>query len=251
MTHSPYPPTRHAQRALPRRHRALSRPAGRDAGAGGGRWTPISFPQLPERVRSTSLGLASLGVKRGDRIAILSENRPEWAIADYACLALGAADVPIYPTLPTRTGRVHPARRRRLGRVRLHPADAGQAAGSARRAARLAAHRGVRRGGARAGRARLQRAEARGRALPARGLGGGGADGPARRPRHDHLHLGDHRRPEGRHADPREHHVERDLRGCCASRSRTTRASRSASPSCRSRTSSSGCRVTTSCSTRA
>ena len=37
----------------------------------------------------------------GDRVAILSENRPEWAIADYACLALGAADVAIYPNLPS------------------------------------------------------------------------------------------------------------------------------------------------------
>ena len=67
------------------------------AGAG---WTPISFQQLLERVRSTSLALASLGVKRGDRIAILSETRPEWAFVDYAALALGAADVPVYPTLP-------------------------------------------------------------------------------------------------------------------------------------------------------
>jgi long-chain acyl-CoA synthetase len=67
------------------------------AGAG---WTPISFQQLLERVRSVSLALANLGVRSGDRVAILSENRPEWAIADYATLALGAADVPIYPTLP-------------------------------------------------------------------------------------------------------------------------------------------------------
>ena len=41
-------------------------------------------------------------MRRGDRIAILSENRPEWAITDYACLAARAADVPIYPTLPAR-----------------------------------------------------------------------------------------------------------------------------------------------------
>ena len=66
----------------------------------GGQWTPISFPELLERIRSVSLALADLGVRRGDRVAILSENRPEWAIADYAVLALGAADVPIYPTLP-------------------------------------------------------------------------------------------------------------------------------------------------------
>ena len=41
-------------------------------------------------------------MRRGDRVAILSENRPEWAITDYACLAARAADVPIYPTLPAR-----------------------------------------------------------------------------------------------------------------------------------------------------
>jgi long-chain acyl-CoA synthetase len=67
---------------------------------GGAEWTPISFQQLFERVRSASLALANLGVRNGDRVAILSENRPEWAIVDYAALALGAADVPIYPTLP-------------------------------------------------------------------------------------------------------------------------------------------------------
>jgi long-chain acyl-CoA synthetase len=67
----------------------------------GASWTPISFQQLLERVRATSLALARLGVKHGDRVAILSENRPEWAIVDYAVLALGAVDVPVYPTLPT------------------------------------------------------------------------------------------------------------------------------------------------------
>ena len=65
-----------------------------------GRYEPISHATLAERVRRTSLGLAELGVRAGDRVAILSENRPEWAIADYACLMLGAADVPIYPNLP-------------------------------------------------------------------------------------------------------------------------------------------------------
>ncbi len=68
----------------------------------GGRWTPISYRELAERVQDLSIGLQELGVRRGDRVAILSENRPEWAITDYACLAARAADVPIYPTLPTR-----------------------------------------------------------------------------------------------------------------------------------------------------
>ena len=66
----------------------------------GGQWTPISYQQLHDRTRAVSLALANLGIRNGDRVAILSENCPEWAIVDYAVLALGAADVPIYPTLP-------------------------------------------------------------------------------------------------------------------------------------------------------
>ncbi|HET7024845.1 MAG TPA: long-chain fatty acid--CoA ligase, partial [Gemmatimonadales bacterium] len=67
-----------------------------------GAWRPISYVELYARVRDTSFGLAALGVAKGDRVAILSENRPDWAVADYACLALGAADVAIYPTLPAK-----------------------------------------------------------------------------------------------------------------------------------------------------
>jgi long-chain acyl-CoA synthetase len=67
-----------------------------------GRWTDLGYRDLAERVQDFSLGLRELGIRRGDRVAILSENRPEWAIADYACLAARAADVPIYPTLPAR-----------------------------------------------------------------------------------------------------------------------------------------------------
>ena len=65
-----------------------------------GKWQPISHATILERVRRIALGLSSLGVARGDRVAILSENRPEWAFADYACLTSGFADVPIYATLP-------------------------------------------------------------------------------------------------------------------------------------------------------
>jgi len=66
-----------------------------------GKYVPISHDTLAERVRRTALGLEELGVRPGDRVAILSENRPEWAITDWACLMLGAADVPIYPNLPS------------------------------------------------------------------------------------------------------------------------------------------------------
>ena len=65
-----------------------------------GRWEPISYADLLARVQATSLGLSAMGVNEGDRVGILSENRPEWAIADFACLAARCADVPVYPTLP-------------------------------------------------------------------------------------------------------------------------------------------------------
>ena len=68
----------------------------------GGRWLALSYADLAERVQDFSLGLLELGVAPGDRVAILSENRPEWAVADYACLAARCTDVPIYPTLPAK-----------------------------------------------------------------------------------------------------------------------------------------------------
>ncbi|MDB4875215.1 MAG: hypothetical protein JWM41_1661 [Gemmatimonadetes bacterium] len=66
-----------------------------------GRYEPLSHATVEARVRRTALGLEELGVRSGDRVAILSENRPEWAIADFACLQLGVTDVPIYPNLPS------------------------------------------------------------------------------------------------------------------------------------------------------
>lgn len=65
-----------------------------------GRYVPISHKEVAARVRHAARGLKKLGIARGDRIAILSENRPEWAIADFACLSAGFADVPIYSALP-------------------------------------------------------------------------------------------------------------------------------------------------------
>ena len=66
----------------------------------GGAWTPVSDRELLARVSATAAALSEAGVGPGDRVAILSENRPEWATADYAALGLGAIDVPIYATLP-------------------------------------------------------------------------------------------------------------------------------------------------------
>ena len=64
----------------------------------GDNWINISAESFVERVRNVALGLAALGIKPGDRIALLSENRPEWSIADLAILSLGAINVPIYTT---------------------------------------------------------------------------------------------------------------------------------------------------------
>jgi long-chain acyl-CoA synthetase len=72
----------------------------------GGVWKPIPAADFGFTVRALSLGLNSLGIQPGDRVAILSENRPEWAMADFAVLCAGAWSVPIYPTLPA--GQVAP-----------------------------------------------------------------------------------------------------------------------------------------------
>jgi long-chain acyl-CoA synthetase len=67
------------------------------ASASGIAW--LSGKELFERIRDVSLGLSALGVAPGDRVAIVSESRPEWVIADLAILCCGAITVPIYPTL--------------------------------------------------------------------------------------------------------------------------------------------------------
>jgi long-chain acyl-CoA synthetase len=68
----------------------------------GGAWVAISHREALERVQAITLGLRELGIRPGDKVALISENRPEWALADYACLCVRAADVPIYPTLTAK-----------------------------------------------------------------------------------------------------------------------------------------------------
>lgn len=63
-----------------------------------GQWQALSAYELAEQVRLATLGLYALGVRGGDRVAILAENSVEWIIADLGVLNLGAADVPIYAT---------------------------------------------------------------------------------------------------------------------------------------------------------
>jgi long-chain acyl-CoA synthetase len=62
-------------------------------------WHPISSDEFRRAVEELSMGLRALGLERGDKVAILSENRPEWAYTDLATLCAGAVDTPIYATL--------------------------------------------------------------------------------------------------------------------------------------------------------
>jgi long-chain acyl-CoA synthetase len=63
------------------------------------KWSPISSIELYGRVRALADVLREWGVGKGDRVALLSENRWEWPVTDFAVLAIGAVDVPLYPTL--------------------------------------------------------------------------------------------------------------------------------------------------------
>ena len=62
-------------------------------------WTKIPTEAIETSVRRLALGLQALGLKHGDRMAILSENRPEWVMTDFAALCMGAVTVPIYTSL--------------------------------------------------------------------------------------------------------------------------------------------------------
>jgi long-chain acyl-CoA synthetase len=64
-----------------------------------GKWLPISSREFGQKVARTTRALHSWGIQPGDRIALLSENRPEWPIADVSSLLLGAVTVPLYTTL--------------------------------------------------------------------------------------------------------------------------------------------------------
>ena len=66
-----------------------------------GKYTSLSWKQVREQVDSIAKGLKNLGILKGDRVVILSENRPEWQIADLAIMSIGAISVPAYTTSTT------------------------------------------------------------------------------------------------------------------------------------------------------
>jgi long-chain acyl-CoA synthetase len=67
-----------------------------------GTYSGISYPEFRELVECFSSGLVKLGIEPGDRVGIVSENRLEWVISDFAITGCGAADVPVFPTLTAR-----------------------------------------------------------------------------------------------------------------------------------------------------
>ena len=191
--------------------RAGSRPVAMRAKRDG-EWYGLSYRELADRIQDLSLGLLELGVNPGDRVAILSENRPEWAIADYACLTACCTDVPIYPTLPAKQVEHNLSDSGSVAVFVVDPDPAGEGAGDpGAAAARSGTSSRSIRGVAGAGVLTLDQVYDRGRAA---------------RPRHptwraDALQVkpddlatliytsGTTGRHEGRDADPRQHHLQR------------------------------------------
>ncbi|MBZ0200374.1 MAG: long-chain fatty acid--CoA ligase [Ignavibacteriaceae bacterium] len=64
-----------------------------------GKFEGISIAEFKEQTELFAMGLAALGIHRGDKVAVIAENRPEWVYADMAILGIGAIDVPLYPSL--------------------------------------------------------------------------------------------------------------------------------------------------------
>lgn len=69
------------------------------AGKHAGKWAKYSTNQFLQLVDETSRGLLTLGIKKDDKVAIMSPNRPEWTICDFGIIQIGAVQVPMYPTL--------------------------------------------------------------------------------------------------------------------------------------------------------
>ena len=70
-----------------------------------GSYAPISSSEMARRVTNLHLALRDAGIERGDKCALISENRWEWAVADFAMMTAGIVSVPIYPTLPAEQVR--------------------------------------------------------------------------------------------------------------------------------------------------
>ena len=83
-------------------------PAFRHFTGPGNALTDVSYREALEVVTSVVGGFKELGVEPGERVALLSENRPEWALTDYGALCAGVIDVPVYATPRAPGGGLHP-----------------------------------------------------------------------------------------------------------------------------------------------
>ena len=164
------------------------------------KWIPISSRELYRDAVGIARSLHRWGIAKGDRVAILSENRPEWATAEFGTLLIGAVIVPIYSTLTAEQSAfmladsgARVAFVSTVEQLKKLQAVAGRHQAGKNRGHGL--HRNPRRhshappharwpGGARC---RIRRRRAR---------------HPPRRPGHHHLHLRHHRHAQGRHAHP-------------------------------------------------
>ena len=72
-----------------------------------GAWHGMTWDEYYRSAKEAGLGLYSLGIRKGDRVSILSSNRLEWIIADMGIIGIGAVTIPIYPTVPASEGRIH------------------------------------------------------------------------------------------------------------------------------------------------
>src|ERR1041384_4879155 len=70
-----------------------------------GAWHSLSAAEMLRGARHVALGLSALGIRKGDRVAIVSESCVEWVLADQGCIFAGAITVPIYPTLTAEQAR--------------------------------------------------------------------------------------------------------------------------------------------------
>lgn len=70
-----------------------------------GKWRSISYGELSNRIFSTAYKLKEMGIRKGDRVSIFSDNKQQWVISDFAILSLGAASVPIYATSTSEQAR--------------------------------------------------------------------------------------------------------------------------------------------------
>ncbi|MDX1740697.1 MAG: AMP-binding protein, partial [Rhodothermales bacterium] len=87
-------------RNLVENYAGQNRPALSYKDRGSGQWIDITWKNLERRVHALAGFLYKHGIRKGDRVAILSENRPEWAITDLAAQILGAVSVSLYTSLP-------------------------------------------------------------------------------------------------------------------------------------------------------